>query len=67
MKYIIIVDSSLEQPDVSLQQQQGIIGLTKCVILYFETVAAVGAEGDKRDIFKHKMETVFFLLPHGFH
>lgn len=51
-----------EQLDVSLQQQD-IIGLTKCVILYFKTVGAVSAESDIGD----KMETFLFLLPQGFH
>lgn len=57
--------SVLEQPDVSLQQQ-GIIGLTKCAILYFKIVGAVSAESDARDVFKDKMETALFLLPQGF-
>lgn len=51
----------LERSDGSLQDN---IGLTKCVILYFKTAGAVSAQGD---IFKDRMETVFFLMPQGFH
>lgn len=58
--------SFLEQPHVSAQQPD-VVGRTKCVILYFKTAGAVGAESHTRDIFKDKMETVVFLLPQGFH
>lgn len=56
-----------EQPDVSLQQQQDVIGLSKCAIFYFQTVGAVSTHSDIRDIFKDKMETVRILLLQGFH
>lgn len=51
-----------EQLNVSMQQQD-IIGLSTCVILYFKREGAVSAE---KDIFR-EMETVLFQLPRGFH
>lgn len=49
----------LEQPDVSVQQQD-VIGPTKCAVFYLQTLEAVSHSRDK-------METVWFLLLQGFY